>query len=181
MLTDLMFQVILTPSPKQFKKMPTENRDRDFEVKVPNVPFVPFKKCLRIKTSNRIFRVEAETMDEVFLTELDKNTGNPIGKAPSAIAKRKYLEENSEGFPYMDKDFLQDLWISRVVRNLATNETYTLVKFEEELRKSVIKDSSGNEIRIPTETLYGNYEVVKSDVVCKICNITKVIADKTVN
>ena len=156
-----------------------ENHTQNTDNSSIEVVKAPLPKFVQVKDSGRIYRVDKEVPEGVIMTELDKCTFEPINGNDS-ITNRGMLMEYFRPYPLADLEFFQELNEYKVVREIATEREYRVLNCNFDYA-TIRRKGTDKVTKVPIDTFYGHYEIVRDDIVCTTCKTTSLNANKLLN
>ncbi len=160
---------------------PTPNADSSSSSSISSIEVVkaPLPKFVQVKESGRIYRIDKEIPAGIIMTELDKNTFEPLSGNQS-LTDRELLMSEFRPYPLADLKFFQDLREYKTIREIATERIYRVLNCN--LDYATIRLEGTEAVtQVPIDTLYGNYEIVRNNFVCTTCQTTSLNVDRLLN
>jgi len=140
----------------------------------------PLPNYVQERESGKVYRVDNEVPAGVLVTELDKQTYEPLGQSPSGLTSREAVTSKFDAYPLADVDYFKEVRQFRVVREIATDKVYYVLNCN--LDQATLRLAETDKIaKVPIQVLYGHFEVVKDNIVCTTCNTTSLKTDRVLN
>ncbi|MBD3156483.1 hypothetical protein GF369_01515 [Candidatus Peregrinibacteria bacterium] len=139
----------------------------------------PLPKFVQVKESGRIYRIDKEVPAGIIMTELDKHTFEPLSGNQS-LTDREILMSEFKPYPLADLEFFQELNEYKTVREIATERTYRVLNCNFDYA-TIRREGTETVTRVPIDTFYGNYEIVRNNFVCTTCKTTSLHVDRLLN
>lgn len=140
----------------------------------------PLPKFVQERESGKVYRVDNEVPAGVLVTELDKQTYEPLGQSPSGLTSRDAVVNSFDPYPLADVPFFKDVKEYRMVKEIATDRTYYVLNCN--LDQATLRLEGTDQVtKVPIQVLYGHFEIMKDNVVCTTCKTTSLRADRILN